>query len=220
MDGTLKAFTEELKKIVQLEKGKRLKVGDWESVYTVSFDKEGCFALNDNHPNNYKVKWDLHHLFKFTNVRTLYIANLSDYTLFTAGGIDAFDFRFWFDKFEHLNGLNLKSGSYENGREVRCYKVKLKNELSWILHCNEKDGQVVEIWTESGKQKTFYFGNDRKKSLDWFMNMLEYLLTNRELPSDVWIDSLKAKDTEKSFKERNAIVRKAEDKPEIKEKLY
>jgi hypothetical protein len=220
MDGTLKAFSDELKKTLQLDKGKRLKAGDWESVYTISFNKEGNFALNDNHSNNYKVKWDLHHVFKFTNIRTLYISNLPDITLFTAGGIDSFDFKFWFNKFENLNGLYLKLGAHENSREARCYKVKLKDKTSWILHCNEKDGHSVEIWTEEGKQKSFFFGDNKKKSQEWFMNILEYLLSIRELPSEIWYDDLKAKNTEKSFRERNAIVRKVEDKPEIKESLY
>lgn len=220
MDSTLKAFTEELRKILKIEKGKRLKATDWNNVYTVSFDKEGCFSLNDNFPGNSNVKWDLHHIFKFKNIRTLYIQNLPDHTLFTAGGVDSFDFRFWFEKFENLNGLSLKLGAHENGREARCYKVKLKSDTAWILHCNAHDGQTIEIWTKDNRERMFYFANNKKKSLEWFMNILEYLLTYRELPTDMWLDDLKFRNTEKSFKERNELVRKAEDRPEIKEKLY
>ncbi|MNL99663.1 hypothetical protein D3C76_01490 [compost metagenome] len=220
MNETLRAFSKELKEMLELDSSKRLKATDWQNVYTVSFSKGGTFSLNDNYPSLDRIKWDLHHLYRFTDIRTLYIENVADYLLLELGGKDAFDFRFWFDKFKHLNGLNLKLGSFENSRTAHCYKVKLKEQTCWILHCNGFNEYSVEIWTEDSRYKCFYFGNNKKVSRAWFMNSLEYLLNNRELPNDMWFENLKAKDIDKSFRERSAIISKAENKPEATEKLY
>lgn len=217
MDATCKAFSEVLKKICQIEKGKRLTKKDWESVYSLIFKKNGYFELNDECSSSKRVLWDLHHMFRFTKLRVLDITNVSDAALLVSFGIDAFDFQYWYKQFEHLNGLNLKVGSYENHKEAHCYKFKLKDDsIIYVVHYLAQKGKgkeyEVKIYDDNKNVlKGFYFANNSIKSEEWFIWLLEYVLDNGQLPDEQWYSNLKNKKFSINVYDKARILLKLED---------
>ena len=215
MDATYKAFSEVLKKICQIEKGKRLTKKDWESVYSLIFKKNGYFELNDECSSDKRALWDLHHIFRFTKLRVLDITNVSDAALLLSFGIDAFDFQYWYKQFEHLNGLRLKVGSYENHKEAHCYKFKLKDgSIIYVVHYLAQKGKEYEVKIYDDNKnvlKEFYFANNSIKAEEWFMWLLEYVLDNGELPDEQWYSNLKNKKFSINVYDKARMLLKLED---------
>lgn len=205
MDSTQKAIFTYMKDILGVEKGKRLKKEDWEKVTTLTFNEEMKFVVNGAEAESKQIKWDLYHIFRFTNLQCLSIRSLMDYTLITAGGTEAFNYKFWFDKFPKLNYLCYNANSADNHKESTCFKFLLNDGNHIYLIKNESGNEhEIEIHSEDHQViKTFYFSNSKKKSFEWLGHLLNYIKDNKELPKDDWFNGLKSNKKYPSRKLKN-----------------
>jgi hypothetical protein len=184
---TLEVLELALKENLRLSADHELTSENWGKVHSLGFAPGRKLTLNEKLYSKYTINWDLHEIFRCKDLKKLSLTFLHDHTIFSAGGLDAFTLGFWFKNFENLRSLYLRTGAYEDSKELHCCKLK----DIYVIHSRGKCGFDLEIYNKSEKIKSFHFGDNKKISRDWFMWTLSKVLEGYELPSDEWFEHLK-----------------------------